>query len=1204
MSVNNLDYTSYNYLTNLATVNANEVNTDILTKSDPDISDAQFDTLFGIRTNETIQQQIDGIINNLETVGYWGAFWSTQSQINAGATSENAIYYNNHDPANNEVVFGTLGSHIKVLNAGVYNIQFSLQFDKTDGGKDDVSVWLKKNSVNVADTNSIFSLEGNNDKLIAALNLMIDLSANDYIQLMWASADTAMGLHYDGPQTSPTRPATPSAIITVQQVTNALAGPTGATGPTGAQGDTGPTGPAGPAGGPTGPTGATGPSGGPTGPTGPRGDTGPAGPGGDGPVAYAALALATTTAGGLAVYITTNNAAQAVQDGLIATNAANIALLADRILLVEIKTTDQSWSAFTGTTFSRRVQITNTGMAPGTDAVYFGSSNASSFLYGLTAANPIICTNGTSQFQTLLVNQSAEVTGELYVGDTLFLGRTIQADKKIVLYDGSTGDDYDYLGIWTSNVGATRYFNYEAMSGGAFQWYFGNGLGTARTLMRTLSAAEEVGYMPISTFLKAAGSSQKISMVRDPVNFDVRLDMIGDTTSVSSYDAQIIVHTGVGITDNTGLMTLKGGDITIDTQTYGAIQLLAKTNIFLSSTTSDVTIQGDTEVNIIAPIVAIDSSETVANGVAITTNTTAYDLVFNNPTTSSFEARSSVPFTLSSAGTLDILSTAAMRVSAADELTIETTVPGFDLNIDAAQDLNINSGGIMTLATTLNRIEIDTTAALTSGVIHLNAGDRVDVDAVNNIELTSAADIIASATDVDITATTGIIRTTSAGETEINCGTFDLNSTGALTIDATTNAFTSATTTTLTASAYTFNGTSSSTMALNTTATSFGMTFNKPAFIQNTTIGDDITIESKGQLKLISTLSGATDSMNVTTNTTTGYDMVLNNTTQSDFKIRSNDNLFISTSSTRSIDINAGSGGMNLTTQSTGYMTLSSPAGIALTSTTSDVNITATDVLIDSTSGIIGLYSSNGIDGGATTGNIQFNATAGDITIDAYGANTIEGGSVTVTSASSFNTTSNSDTNIISTTGDVNLSGTNGGINIEAGTSIYLNAPEIIIPPTSSFTFTPTGMVIMKITSTVPDGFLYCDGATISRTTYARLFAEIGTTYGAGNGTTTFNKPDFRSCFIRGAQSQTVSGTTYTPNAVGTVQQDSVLAPSNQGYRNIDSGGGGTSRQVRSRANISGDPNDTGTSQTTNFPRQNTTENRPLNHALYYFVKY
>jgi hypothetical protein len=150
MSISNLDYTSYNYLTNLASVNADEVNTNVLTKSDPDISDLQFDMLEGINTNQTIQQQIDGLIAGLETIGYWGAFWSTVAQTNAGATSANYMTVNNSDPSNNQVQIGATSSQIKVLNAGTYNIQFSAQFDKTDGGKDDVSVWFLKNGANIA----------------------------------------------------------------------------------------------------------------------------------------------------------------------------------------------------------------------------------------------------------------------------------------------------------------------------------------------------------------------------------------------------------------------------------------------------------------------------------------------------------------------------------------------------------------------------------------------------------------------------------------------------------------------------------------------------------------------------------------------------------------------------------------------------------------------------------------------------------------------------------------------------------------------------------------------------------------------------------------------------------------------------------------------------------------------------------------------
>lgn len=70
--------------------------------------------------------------------------------------------------------------------------------------------------------------------------------------------------------------------------------------------------------------------------------------------------------------------------------------------------------------------------------------------------------------------------------------------------------------------------------------------------------------------------------------------------------------------------------------------------------------------------------------------------------------------------------------------------------------------------------------------------------------------------------------------------------------------------------------------------------------------------------------------------------------------------------------------------------------------------------------------------------------------------------------------------------------------------------------PATAASATPTGAVFDMATTTVPSGYLECDGTAISRTTYAALFAAIGTTWGSGNGTTTFNLPDFRGYFRRG----------------------------------------------------------------------------------------
>ena len=55
-----------------------------------------------------------------------------------------------------------------------------------------------------------------------------------------------------------------------------------------------------------------------------------------------------------------------------------------------------------------------------------------------------------------------------------------------------------------------------------------------------------------------------------------------------------------------------------------------------------------------------------------------------------------------------------------------------------------------------------------------------------------------------------------------------------------------------------------------------------------------------------------------------------------------------------------------------------------------------------------------------------------------------------------------------------------------------------------------TGLIIPWTDSSVPTGFLECNGAAVSRSTYSALFAIIGTTYGAGNGSTTFNLPDLQ----------------------------------------------------------------------------------------------
>lgn len=67
-------------------------------------------------------------------------------------------------------------------------------------------------------------------------------------------------------------------------------------------------------------------------------------------------------------------------------------------------------------------------------------------------------------------------------------------------------------------------------------------------------------------------------------------------------------------------------------------------------------------------------------------------------------------------------------------------------------------------------------------------------------------------------------------------------------------------------------------------------------------------------------------------------------------------------------------------------------------------------------------------------------------------------------------------------------------------------------------TFLPAGMVMPYMGNTIPSGWLDCNGQKVSRTTYAKLFAAIGTKYGAGDGSTTFGLPNMLNRYLMGSQ--------------------------------------------------------------------------------------
>lgn len=110
------------------------------------------------------------------------------------------------------------------------------------------------------------------------------------------------------------------------------------------------------------------------------------------------------------------------------------------------------------------------------------------------------------------------------------------------------------------------------------------------------------------------------------------------------------------------------------------------------------------------------------------------------------------------------------------------------------------------------------------------------------------------------------------------------------------------------------------------------------------------------------------------------------------------------------------------------------------------------------------------------------------------------------------------------------------------------------IGATGAIAALPSGVMIDYAATVAPAGWLMCDGSAISRTVYASLFATISTTYGVGDGSTTFNLPDFRGRFARymdnmgtpaGAASRDtgrVLGTAQT-NSIGTHSHSTTTDP-------------------------------------------------------------
>lgn len=161
--------------------------------------------------------------------GYYGSFYDTNAtQVAANTTTAYPIKINSTFEANG-VSIQNDGSgnptRITFANAGVYNLQYSIQFTNTDSSIHNVNVWLRKNDSgvtgDVADSNSQYAVVashgGIHGQLIAAVNYVFTAAANDFFEIMWQPESTQVYIETVPAGTTPTTPVAPGIIVTACQ---------------------------------------------------------------------------------------------------------------------------------------------------------------------------------------------------------------------------------------------------------------------------------------------------------------------------------------------------------------------------------------------------------------------------------------------------------------------------------------------------------------------------------------------------------------------------------------------------------------------------------------------------------------------------------------------------------------------------------------------------------------------------------------------------------------------------------------------------------------------------------------------------------------------------------------------------------------------------------------------------------------------------
>lgn len=149
------------------------------------------------------------------TQRYFLDAFDTTTQVNS-AVSGNAFSYDT--TVNSRGVAIVSGTMIQVANSGVYNIQFSVQLEKTSANKEEIDIWFRKNNVDQDWSATAIVVEGSSEKQVAAWNYFMSMDTNEYAEIVWHTPDINVKAVTVTGHVNPSHPDIPSIILTVNNV--------------------------------------------------------------------------------------------------------------------------------------------------------------------------------------------------------------------------------------------------------------------------------------------------------------------------------------------------------------------------------------------------------------------------------------------------------------------------------------------------------------------------------------------------------------------------------------------------------------------------------------------------------------------------------------------------------------------------------------------------------------------------------------------------------------------------------------------------------------------------------------------------------------------------------------------------------------------------------------------------------------------------